>query len=168
MRITRTMAANAATLMASKKYDPVVKRANDELKSCVLDAVKIIPDDILEVCKKYSDIFYISTDVYMYWNGRDYRVTLPFCIPASLRSLRNGYYPMECQEKIVNACKGVLAAESKRKELKDTIESIIFNLRTRARLEEDFPEACEFIEWPTEKKVPAVPVPNELRNLFKK
>ena len=162
------MAANAATLMAGEKYDPVVKRAKDKLKSCVLEALKIIPNDILEVCKKYPDVFYGSNDVYMYWNGRDYHVTLPFSIPARIRSLKNPHYPVAYQEKIVNACREVFMAENKREDLKNKLESTIYNLRTRARLEDDFPEACKFIELPMEKQVPAVPVPNELRKLFQK
>lgn len=168
MRITKTMAANAATLMASEKYDPVVKRAKDNLKNCVLDAIKIIPDDIIEVCNKYPDLFYCSNDVFMRWNGHDYHVALTFNIPTRLRFLSHGAYSVECRDKIVNACKAVFMAENKREELKNTLESAIYNLRTRARLEADFPEACKFIEWPTEKHVPAVPVPNELRKLFQK
>lgn len=168
MRITRTMAANAATLMAGEKYDPIVKRAKDKLYSCVLDALKIIPNDILEVCKKYPDVFYCSNDVYMYWNGRDYRVTLPFPVPSQIRSLKNIHYPAAYQEKIVNACKEVFMAENKREDLQYKLESAIYNLRTKARLEADFPEACKFIELPMEKQVPVVPVPNELRKLFQK
>lgn len=168
MRITKTMAANAATLMAGEKYDPIVKRAKDNLNSCVLDAIKVIPNDILEVCKKHPDVLYCSNDVYMYWNGRDYRVTLPFPIPSRLRSLSHGAYPVECRDKIINACKGVFMAENKREELQYKLESAIYNLRTKAKLEADFPEACKFIEFPMEKHVPAVPVPNELRKLFQK
>lgn len=168
MRITRTMAANAATLMASKKYDPVVKRAKDKLKDCVLDAMKAIPNEIIEVCSKYTDMFYCSQSVYMYWNGKEYHVNIPFNVPSRLRSLRGNIYSKECQQKIENACREVFTAENKREELKDTLESAIYNLRTKAKLEEDFPEASKFIEWPTEKHVPAVPVPNELRKLFQK
>ena len=162
------MAANAATLMASEKYDSVVKRAKDKLNNCVLDAMKVIPDEIIEVCNKYPDLFYCSKDVFMHWNGHDYHVALAFNIPSRLRSLSHGAYPVECREKIVNACKEVLMAENKREGLEITLESTIYNLRTKAKLEEDFPEASKFIEWPMEKQVPAVPVPNELRKLFQK
>lgn len=162
------MAANAARLMASKAYDPVVKKANEDLKYCVLEVMNVIPREVIEVCQKYPNMFYSSNDVYMYWNGRDYHVQLPFCIPSNIRVLQHDIYPKECQELIIRACKKILDAESKRTVLRLSLETTIFNLKTRARLEVDFPEACEFIDWPIRKQVPAVPVPNELRKLFQK
>lgn len=168
MRITKTMAVNAATMMANEKYDPVVKRAKEKLNSCVLETVKTIPHILIEVCEKYPDYIYCTNNVYMRWNCRNYSTTLPFKIPSYISNLDNEIYAKECKDAICKACQGVLTAILKRDELKKTLETTIFGLRTKARLEADFPEASKYIDWPVKKFVPAVPVPNEIRNLFQK
>lgn len=162
------MANTAATLMASKKYDPVVKQAKDRLNSYVLGAVENLPQEILMVCQMYPKVFYASNDVYCRWNGTNYHVTLPFNVPPSLRALENEIYPTNIQLCIQEACQAVYRAECERRNLEIRIEQILINLRTRKKIESDFPEASEFIEWPEEKQVLAVPVPNEIRKLFQK
>lgn len=161
------MANTAAMQMAHKKYDPVVKQAQDRLNSYVLGVVELLPQEILSVCQMYPKVFYASNDVYYYWNGKNYHVTLPFAIPHSLRRLSDEFYSYDMRVRIAEACKAVYRAECERENLEERIEQILINLRTRKRIESDFPEASEYIEWPEEKQVPAVPVPNEIRKLFK-
>ena len=170
MRITKSMANTAAMLMASKKYDPVVKQAKDRLNSIVLGVMEILPQEILTVCPMYPKVFYVTKDVYYRWNGTSYHVTLPFNVPSSIRSLSDGFYSIEMkmhiQKPIEEACQAIFKAECERKNLEERIEQILIGLRTRKKIESDFPEASKFIEWPEEKQVPAVPVPNEIRKLF--
>lgn len=162
------MANTAATLMACKKYDPIVKQAKDRLNSYVLGVVETLPQEILMACQMYPKVFYASNDAYYHWNGKNYHVTLPFTIPPSLRALENEFYSYDMRMRIEEACKAVFRAECERTNLEISIEQILINLRTRKRIESDFPEASEYIEWPEEKQVPAVPVPNEIRKLFQK
>lgn len=168
MRITKSMANSAAMLMACKKYDPVVKQAKDRLNSYVLGVIKTIPQEILSVCQMYPKIFYVSNDVYYRWNGTAYHVALPFNVPSTLRALSNDFYSTAMQMRIQEACQAIFKAEFERRNLEIRIEQILIGLQTKARIESDFPEASEFIEWPEEKQVPAVPVPNEIRKLFQK
>lgn len=162
------MAVTAAMMMASEICDPVVKQATEKLNRCVLKAVNTIPYLLIEVCVKYPDYVYCTNEAYMRWNGRNFYITLPVKIPQAIRNLNHDIYSKEHQDKIYNACRELSMAELKRDELKNTLETTIFNLRTKARLEADFPEASKYIEWPEEKFVPAVPVPNEIRKLFQK
>lgn len=162
------MANTAAMLMASKKYDPIVKQAKDRLNSYVLGVVETLPQEILMACQMYPKVFYASNDAYYRWNGKNYHVTLPFTIPPSLRALENEFYSYDMRMRIEEACKVVYRAECERTNLEKRVELILINLRTRKNIERDFPEASEFIEWPEEKQVPAVPVPNEIRKLFQK
>lgn len=162
------MANTAAMLMASKKYDPVVKQAKDRLNSYVLGVVETLPQEILAVCQMYPKVFYVSTDVFYIWNGKGYHVTLPFNIPSTLRSLSGSFYTTAMQMRIQEACQAIFKAECEREQLEERIEQILIGLRTRKKIESDFPEASEFIEWPEEKQVPAVPVPNEIRKFFQK
>lgn len=168
MRITKTMASTAALLMAGKTYNPIVKQAQDRLNSYVLGVIETIPQEILIVCQLYPKIMYVTRDVYYRWNGKQYHVTLPFNIPAAIRSLHDDFYTTDMKMRIQEACQAVFKAEYEREQLKERIEQILIGLRTRKRIESDFPEASEFIEWPEDKQVPAVPVPNEIRKLFQK
>ena len=168
MRITITMAKNAATKMANEKCKPAIKRAQELLKYCVIETVKAIPCELIEVCNDYPDYVYCTNEVYMWWNGNRYYVTLPFNIPSAIMSLDRNVYAKESRDKIIEACKGVLKAELKRDELINTLETAIFSLRTKARLEEEFPEASKYIDWPTDKYVPMVHLPIEIRKMFEK
>ena len=105
------MAHTAAMLMASKKYDPVVKQAKDRLNSYVLGVMEILPQEILTVCQMYPKVFYVTNDVYYRWNGQNYHVTLPFNVPSSIRSLSDEFYSVHIQKPLEEACQAIFKAE---------------------------------------------------------
>ena len=162
------MATTAAKLMACEKYNPIIRQAEERLNDLTISIMETLPEDILLICQKYPRIFYASNDVHYYWNGKYYHVTLPFKIPSSIKSLDSDYYTADMKMCVKEACKAIFKAECERGSLEASLTEILIGLRTRARIEADFPEASRFIEWPENKQVPAVPVPNEIRKLFQK
>lgn len=168
MRITKSMAKTAAQLMACKVYDNQIKSANDALcqhVSCIM--ANKIPDIVLQVCQQYPEIINATNNVYVYWNGNKYNMTLPYKVPYSQRSVLENLRK-EDKDKIVGLCKTILLRESDRERYEDKVEATLIALRTKKNIEKDFPEACDFIEWPSEKSLPMPVVPFELRALIRK
>ena len=167
MRITKSMASTAAQLMACKVYDNQIKAANDALcqhVSCIM--ANKIPDVVLQVCQQYSEMINATNYVYAYWNGRRYGVTLPYKVPYNERSVLEKLRKEDC-DKIVGLCKNILIRECDKENYRSKVESTLIALRTKQNIEKDFPEACDFIEWPGEKSLPTPVVLFELRSLIR-
>ena len=161
------MAKTAAQLMACKVYDNQIKAVNDALcqhVTCIM--ANKIPDIVLQVCQQYSEMINATNDVYVYLNGNRYDMTLPYKVPFSQRSVLENLRK-EDKDKIVGLCKTILLRKLDRERYEDKVEKTLIALRTKKNIEKDFPEACEYIEWPGVKSLPIPVVPFELRALIR-
>lgn len=167
MRITKSMATAAAQLMACKVYDNQIKAANDALcqhVTCIM--ANKIPDIVLQACQQYPEMINATNNVFVYWNGDRYNMTLPYNVPYNERSVLNNLRK-EDSDKIVGLCKTILIRKSDKERYEDKVEATLIALRTKKNIEKDFPEACAYIEWPGEKSLPMPVVPFELRSLIR-
>lgn len=166
MKINKTRAQAAAQLMASKVYDRQIEKANDALRQiaeCIM--AEVIPSIVRECCKQYPRLIYGTNEVYVYWNGRRYYVTLSFKVPSSAARV-DEHLDKERRDKLYELCKSISQREKDKDNYFEKVTNTLLTLGTRTKIEELFPEACDYIEWPDKKSLPMEIVPFELRALI--
>ena len=150
MKITKTLAAEAATAMASVVYDDKIKEQHANLTATYVSLLrKNIPLDVLAFCAEYPEWIPTSNDVYIYLNGQSYHETISFTIPSFRRNLKDVIKPDEVKE--ITAAVSKLDQIIREKEnFEERTQYYLMSLKSRQRIAETFPEAMEYINWPSD------------------
>lgn len=165
MRINKTMAENAANMMACKVYDEKIqaaKASQKELFESIL-ATKI-PSIVLQCCQEYPDMIVATNEVYAYWNGNRFYQTIGFKVPMNGRQILGNLNNAD-DYTVEISCRKIFALEYDKKLFQEKVVDSLLAMRTRAKIEELFPEACPFIKWPSEKQLP-MQSPDDLRKIM--
>lgn len=157
MRITIAIAEEAVKAMADVIYDVQLKHCHDRLASAYENYIaKVMPKDVLNICKKYPDWVSTTKHVHVYVNGEYYFEDISISIPSGKGNLKDGMSQDDLKEitKIISYLNEV---QRKKREFKEKTMVLLLSLKTRKRIEEIFPEAMEYINWPNEplKNLPA-------------
>ena len=157
MRITKTLAEEAAKAMAEAVYDDQIKNCHVILATAYEDfIVKVMPKDVFNCCKKYPNWISTSNEVYIYVNGERYFEKISFGVPIGRRDLKPAMQQDELKEfsKLISNLNWTVA---KKREFQEKTAVMLLSMKTRQRIEEMFPEAMEYIKWPSEplKNLPA-------------
>lgn len=168
MKINKARAQAAAQLMAGKVYDEQIKKAYEALRQhaeCIMG--EKIPSIVLECCQQYPNMIGATNEVYVYWNGRRYSMTLAFMVPYNSRRV-DDVPDVKLRDNLYGLCKIIQLRENDKDNYFKKVADTLLALGTRAKIEELFPEACDYIEWPDKKSLPMEIVPFELRALISK
>lgn len=168
MKINKAKAQAAAQLMADKVFDEKINLAKQSLRQhveCIL--AQSTPTIVLECCQQYPNLVMATNEVFVYWNARRYYVTISFKVPSTLSRV-DSRLDMELRDKLYGLCKTILLREKDKDSYFEKVANTLLALGTRAKIEELFPEACDYIEWPDKKFLPMAKVPFELRALISK
>ena len=166
MRITRTIADEAAKKMASAKFDSKIKQL--ELKQrdlCEKIAKDYIPIDVINLAEKHPRFFNMSNCVYVSTEN-SYGTYLPG--NSRYPNFANGYSMPISKSDYLSVRKMKEEREhlsQNQSRLQDRISDTLFSLRTIEKVKKEFPEALKYISC-EEKSLPALQI-DDLRNLFK-
>lgn len=166
MRITRTIADEAAKKMSSAQFDSKIKKL--ELKRMELGekiAKEYIPLEVRKLAEKYPNFFELSQTIYVSTEGY-----------YGIYILANNQYPnFNCGRSIpisksdficikkMNEERTYLIKE--KEQLETRISDTLVAIKTLDKIKKEFPEAVKYIEC-EEKSLPALKI-DDLRNLFK-
>ena len=172
IRITKTMAENAADVMAKKAYDYKIKKIEQELTNTASKlASKYIPAPVLACAKEYGDYMGTSNNV----------VVRHLVTKSDGTTTTSGWINSNTNIPVPHSCCYIMAddndfslidnIEKKRlstlrdkDEFRNKVCGALVSLRTVKRVEEDFPEAVKFIDIPVEKSLPS-PVLSDIRSI---
>lgn len=163
------MAEDAAKLMAEKAFEDKMKVIHNEIREAYEFALKVhVPVRVIAAIKEYPEWLNGSNNVYYYWNGCYYHEEISFFIPQLKRSI-GLFLADEEKENIQAKLQRLEGVKAKRKEFEDKCFYNLWSLKTRKRIEEIFPEAMAYIQWPSEpiKNLPAAQL-EELRFTLQK
>ena len=169
MNITKAIAEEAAKLMAEKAFKDELKEMHDLIRGAYEDMAKLhIPSEVIAVVNKYPLWFTCSKSVYYYWNGRCYYEDLSYFVPQSSRCFKD-LLDVDEKKYIEEKLKRLQNVLDKHDAFKDKCFYNLCSLKTRKRIEEIFPEAMDYILWPSEplKNLPAAQL-EELRFALQK
>lgn len=167
MRITRSMAEDAATKMASKKFDEKIESLNNEKKVLGDTISKVcIPKEIIGISKKYPSFFnlYHSIDINPE-NGKGWSITLPTTEIVPNYNCKNFIVRDQDYIKAKSIIESIERLKSDKDNLTSRISNTLISLRTIDKITKEFPEAVPFLNA-SEKILPALKI-DDLRNLFK-
>ena len=165
MRITKTIAEEVAVKLLAKK-DLQIKKAKDELSNFAEQFLeKTLPKEVLETYKKFKPFFRESIEIIVDGNGLSYEyIELSKRYPYGNSKT---YLPNEVDaktfRKLIDKRNDLV---KQRRELKEELSNAIFNLKTYKAVQENFPEAFEFL--PKENKNTALAINiSEIRQKIK-
>lgn len=165
MRINETMAENAANTMACKVYDDKIQEAKENQKKLFEEIMSInLPRIVLQCCQEYPEMMSATNEVYAYWNGKRFYQTIGFKVPLNGRQILTSLNEVD-NYKVEISCRKIYALEYDKGLFKEKVIDSLLAMRTRAKIEELFPEACPFIVWPSEKQLP-MQSPDDLRKIM--
>lgn len=161
-RINKTMALQAAERMADKAFaenlDASTNAINKEIENL---ARKYVPQEVIDICKKYSEFFSSTTNVsvsaYKDTVSGSYRenwITGKICfgVPYEVQSIT--VTPEEYAK-----VKELVSLKKRVKDSKDKFQNEVYlallQLNTEKNVKDNLPEALKYIEFPPEKQVPA-------------
>lgn len=149
MKITKSLAAEAATAMASVVYDDKIKEQHANLAATYESLIrKNVPLAVLDFCKDYPKWIATSNDIYTYMNGQYWHETISFTIPLHKRCIGDVIKQEELKEVSASVVKLERVIHEK-ENFEERTKYYLMSLKTRQRIEETFPEAMEYINWPS-------------------
>lgn len=165
MRINKTKAENAANTMACKVYDEKIQEAN-EIQKILFEEIMSnkLPSVVLQCCQEYPDMIAATNEVYAYWNGQRFYQTISFRVPMNGRQVTGNLKDAD-EYDVEITCRKIYALKYDKDQFKEKVRDSLLAMKTRAKIEELFPEACPFIDWPFEKKLP-MKSPDDLRKIM--
>ena len=169
MNITKTMAEQAAKLMAEKAFEDEMKVIHDDIREAYEFVLKVhVPVRVMAAIKEFPTWLEGTKSVYYYWNGCYYFEEISFFIPQSKKSIGCLLADVE-RENIQAKLQKLESVKEKCREFEDKCFLNLWSLKTRKRIEEIFPEAMHYIQWPSEpiKNLPAAQL-EELRFALQK
>jgi hypothetical protein len=146
-RITKTIAENVAEKMVATRIEAAKLKENIFLE-LLYDKVKYeIPKDVLSFYEKHQNYFKNGSEVRVSGNGFDYQY---FCLDKKLPRKDNygriEYFPSQKDAKeLLSYMDAYQLVYKEAKELRKEIEVTLFNLRTYKSVQENFPEASEYL-----------------------
>lgn len=155
--------------MAGKAFEDKLEVLHYDISEAYEIALKVhVPVKVLAALKEYPTWLAGTKNVYYYWNGCYYYEEISFFIPESKKSICN----LLADEERKNIQAKLLRLERVKEESKKFEDKCFYNLlslKTRKRIEEIFPEAMAYIQWPSEpiKNLPAAQL-EELRFVLQK
>ena len=172
-KITKSMAAYAASVMSKKAYNGKIEAAKAGVNvAAEILAQKYIPRPVIAIVNEYSSFIDYTSNVVITTtverNGytttaTDIKAVLSFKVPC-----KTYYIKVERNE-----YDDLLKLDNKRKQLVDKynefqnkVYEALIALRTEKAVEKELPEALKYLEFPEVKAVPA-PVFTGLRELIK-
>ena len=169
MNITKAIADNAANMMAQKAFEDEIKEIHDLIKEAYENVIKLhIPAEVLAAVNKFPTWLTGTKSIYYYWDGHSYYEDLSYYVPYSSRNFKDllDVDEKKCIEVKLKRLQSVLIKCSN---FKEKCYYNLCSLKTRKRIEEIFPEAIEYIQWPSEplKNLPAAQL-EELRFTLQK
>ena len=169
MNITKAIADEAANMMAQKAFEDEIKEAHDLIRGAYEDVIKLhIPAEVIAAVNKFPTWLTGSKSVYYYWNGSSYYEDLSYYVPHSSRNIKE-LLDVDEKKYIEEKLKILQNVLIKCSNFKEKCYYNLCSLKTRNRIEEIFPEAMEYIQWPSEpiKNLPAAQL-EELRFALQK
>ena len=169
MNITKAIAEEAAKLMAEKAFEDEMKVIHDAIREAYEFVIKVhTPAKVIAAVKEYPEWLAGTKSVYYYWNGHYYYEEISFFIPESKRGLGSLLVDEE-RKNIHEKLQRLERFNEKCREFQDKCFYNLLSLKTRKRIEEIFPEAMAYIQWPSEpiKNLPAAQL-EELRFALQK
>lgn len=153
------MALQAAERMADKAFAEKLSEASNNIDEAIEKLVrKYVPQEVIDICKKYPDFFSFVTSVSVSaYKDNCYRENwisgkISFGIPYAAQSLTIAPTEYEKVKHLVSLKKSV---ESSKDKFQTEIHAALLQLNTEKKVKENLPEALKYIEFPTEKQLPA-------------
>lgn len=144
--ITKDIARQTAIKMIAK-IEAKVKNKKAELSELIIENYnKNLPKEILEASLKYPNYFKKSSQVLLKENGLNDSFSLTKSVCSTLDTYQVVFIPEVAIAKLLS--KGIIELnklENKKKELRIQIENTLLNLKTYKRIQDQFPEAFEFL-----------------------
>ena len=163
------MAEQAAKLMAEKAFEDEMKVIHDDIREAYEFVLKVhVPVRVMAAIKEFPTWLEGTKSVYYYWNGCYYFEEISFFIPQSKKSIGCLLADVE-RENIQAKLQKLESVKEKRRVFEDKCFRNLWSLKTRKRIEDIFPEAMTYIQWPSEpvKNLPAAQL-EELRFALQK
>lgn len=161
-RINKTMALQAAERMADKAFAEKIEAASNAINKEIENlARKYVPQEVIDICKKYHEFFSSTTSVsvsaYKDTESGSYRENLisgkiGFSVPYSVQNLTIAPEEYAKVKELVRLKKKVVDSKYK---LKEEIHAALLQLNTEKKVQDNLPEALKYIEFPPEKHLPA-------------
>lgn len=158
-RINKTMALAAAERMADKAFSDKISEANKAVNKVIERLVrKYVPQEVIDVCKKYPDFFsfvtYVSVSAYKDNGYRENWISgkISFGIPYAAQNIT--ITPTE-YEKVKHLFSLKKSVESSKEQFQNEIHAALLQLNTEKKVKENLPEALKYIEFQPEKQLPA-------------
>lgn len=145
-RITKDMAFETAKKMTVKKQTALDKTKKELKKIMQTYAVSKIPKEIMVCFKKHKNVFNTQSCLRLVGNGFNHEwVDLEESLP-----LENTVFSPEgnLAKEIRTLLDSISTKDKELKELRKEIETALYNLRTYAKTQKDFPEAYGFLPSP--------------------
>lgn len=141
MRITKEIAVNAAKKLVAKKREQNAAK-DKQFKGIVTDLYKsTVPKDVLGMFETHPMYIDISWNVNLYDNGNYIaNVSLSESLPQ-----KDGRCSLQIGSDILKLYRSIKAEKKSIDELQETIENILYDLRTLKNVEKHLPEAVQHI-----------------------
>ena len=170
MNITKAMAEDAAELMAQAAFNDKIEALHNIIKEAYEIVFKArVPAEVIAAVNKYPLWLSGTKSVYYYWNGLSYYEDISFFVPLSKKSIGSLLADEEGKKDIQAKLQKLEIAKEEKRAFYGKCFYNLLSLKTRKRIEEIFPEAMEYIQWPSGpiKNLPAVQL-EELRFTLQK
>lgn len=142
-RITKQIAENVAIKLTEKQAKEI-KDLQSELKDKFTEIyLKTIPKEVLDLFKKHPDFMETRSSMQLQGNGFNYQY---IGLNASYPCKNHVFTPSPQDAKILlSQINDVYNKKSELSKLKLEIETLVFGLRTYAKVKSEFPEAAPFL-----------------------
>lgn len=169
IRITNEMATNAAQEMAAKVYSEKIKEAREELRKEGEKLIKkYIPSPVLSVVNEYIDFFSTARHVNFYDDTMGKYSAASITVGINFDISYGSSYICISKDDMRNISKFYVRVEdlqNKARDFENEIYKALKSLGTSKKVEENLPEALEYLNIPEEKALP-MPIYQNIRNLL--
>lgn len=168
-RITKSECEQAAQKLAAIAFDNKIKKAEEEEKEVGDELVKkYIPAPIMAIGKEYKEMFVNSGKIISVKENSD-KYNCFFVETNMLNPL--GYSKTFLIDKAdakyaTNIVKNHSSLKNQKRTYINNVTEALWQLRSKKRIEEQFPEALPYLDFDDDKQLP-MPQYMELRNMLK-
>lgn len=153
VRITKDMALGAARKIAAKLCDEKIEECKGRLRGyCDKLALIHVPSPVIQVCKEYGSVFYTVSRLMIRCNGYTRHIDISYRLPDNTR--------IEVSKKEFDAVGRHYQAyrDAQAFKTKEIVkwQNVILSLGTLKKLQDEMPDAVEYVEWPVVRDLPAV------------
>nr|DAJ08476.1 MAG TPA: Nucleotide modification associated domain 5 [Caudoviricetes sp.] len=143
MRITKTIAENVAEEL-TKKLDEKIKEHKKDLEKVAGNIyVKSLPKGLMEAYDKFPKYFNTRCSIQLVGNGANYET---IWLDKEYPSVEYRYTASEKDTKsILGRYDTIKKLEKEKKDLETNIQEALLALKTYKRVEQEFPEAVQYL-----------------------